>query len=71
VAVSLQVRKCQLNELDQLVDAEHISRVALGRKAISRLPTLATPMPARCMRSVSVPRTDTLGHPAHTSAEIS
>jgi hypothetical protein len=37
VTVSLHVRKNQLAELDQLADAEHISRAALVREAIDRL----------------------------------
>jgi Ribbon-helix-helix protein, copG family len=39
VTVSLHVRKSQLAELDQLADAEHISRAALVREAIDRLLT--------------------------------
>ena len=37
VTVSLHVRKSQLAELDQLADAEHMSRAALVREAIDRL----------------------------------
>jgi hypothetical protein len=39
VTVSLQVRKSQLTELDQLADAAHTSRAALVREAIDRLLT--------------------------------
>jgi predicted transcriptional regulator len=39
VTVSLHVRQSQLAELDQLADAEHISRAALVREAIDRLLT--------------------------------
>jgi predicted transcriptional regulator len=39
VSVSLQVRKCQLAQLDQLADAAPISRAALVREAIDRLLT--------------------------------
>jgi hypothetical protein len=35
--MSLHVRKSQLAELDQLADAEHMSRAALVRAAIDRL----------------------------------
>jgi metal-responsive CopG/Arc/MetJ family transcriptional regulator len=37
VTVSLHVRKRQLAELDQLANAEHMSRAALVREAIDRL----------------------------------
>jgi predicted transcriptional regulator len=37
VTVSLHVRQSQLAELDQLADAEHMSRAALVREAIDRL----------------------------------
>jgi len=40
--VSVHLRKHQLATLDQLADAEHTSRAALGREAIDLLVTRLT-----------------------------
>jgi Ribbon-helix-helix protein, copG family len=47
VTVSLHVRKSQLAELDELADAEHVSRAALVREAIDRLLTRLKRLVAR------------------------